>query len=125
VINRYFTLANMNAQMNGTNTIKETNEPVELLHSLVETAQKIIQSPAQSESLFQQYQQQFFALQTLVASLEASSQPTQRDLDQTQIEQLQSSKKALEAEVAVKNSRIEDLIKYLRLLKITMESLRA
>jgi RecB family exonuclease len=125
VINRYFTLANMNAQMNGTNTIKETNEPVELLHSLVETAQKIIQSPAQSESLFQQYQQQFFALQTLVASLEASSQPTQRDLDQTQIEQLQSSKKALEAEVAVKNSRIEDLIKYLRLLKITIESLRA
>jgi cob(I)alamin adenosyltransferase len=115
----------MNAQMNGTNTIKETNEPVELLHSLVETAQKIIQSPAQSESLFQQYQQQFFALQTLVASLEASSQPTQRDLDQTQIEQLQSSKKALEAEVAVKNSRIEDLIKYLRLLKITIESLRA
>lgn len=111
--------------MNGNTTIKETNEPVELLHSLVETAQKIIQSPTQSESLFQQYQQQFFALQTLVAALETASQPTQRDLDQTQIEQLQSSKKELELEVAAKNKRIEELIKYLRLLKITIESLRA
>lgn len=115
----------MTTHMNGNTAIKETNEPVELLHSLVETAQKIIQSPTQSESLFQQYQQQFFALQTLVAALETASQPTQRDLDQTQIEQLQSSKKELELEVAAKNKRIEELIKYLRLLKITIESLRA